>query len=143
MDQSQINEIRVFNRFYTKFIGLLDKHVLNSAYSLPEARILFELYREPGLTASDLIRLLDVDKGYLSRMLKRFEKGAMLRKQVSAQDRRVVHLSLSESGKAEYERLDRASSEHIRKIFRHYSMAEIRALINHMQGIQNLINKSS
>lgn len=139
--QSQIDRIRQFNRFYTQFIGVLDKHILNSAYSLPEARILFEIYQQPGLNASDLISILNIDKGYLSRILKRFEKDGFLLKKVAPYDKRVIQLMLSKKGLAEFKALDRASSEQILKIFEKFTFQEIQELIRQMQAIKDLITK--
>ncbi len=139
--QSQIDRIRQFNRFYTQFIGVLDKHILNSAYSLPEARILFEIYQQPGLNASDLISILNIDKGYLSRILKRFEKDGFLQKKVASHDKRVIQLMLSDKGLAEFKTLDRASSEQIQKIFEKFTFQEIQELIRQMQAIKDLITK--
>jgi len=79
MKSQFIKEIRAFNRFYTNIIGLLDKHILNSNYSLPEVRIMFELYHNAGLTASDITSLIDIDKGYLSRILKDFQKNKLIK----------------------------------------------------------------
>lgn len=138
---SQIDHIRQFNRFYTQFIGVLDKHILNSAYSLPEARVLFEIYQQPGLNASDLISILDMDKGYLSRILKRFEEAGFLQKEVAQHDKRVIQLTLSEKGLSEFKTLDRASSEQIRKIFDKHTFQEVQQLIHQMQAIKDLITK--
>ena len=67
---TMIDEVRSFNRFYTRRIGLLEEHLSNSPFSLVEARVLYELARgEPGATAADLCRALDMDKAHLSRVL--------------------------------------------------------------------------
>ena len=69
MKADHIANIRAFNRFYTRVLGLLDKYILNSQYTLPEVRILYELATHENLTASDLIETLHIDKGYLSRII--------------------------------------------------------------------------
>ena len=69
-----VTEIRGFNRFYTNILGLLDKHILNSGYSLTEARVLFEISKTSRCTANQLCSALDVDRSYMSRMIKKFEK---------------------------------------------------------------------
>ena len=72
MQQATITGIRAFNRYYTGILGLLDRHILNSDYSLPEARILYELGQREGVQASGIIESLGIDKGYLSRILDQF-----------------------------------------------------------------------
>lgn len=141
MKKSQIDQMRSFNRFYTQVIGLLDRHILSSEYSLPEARILYELYHTADLTSSDLINTLDIDKGYLSRILKKFEKQNLLQKKVSDQDRRVINLRLTDHGRAEFELLNNASSQQIKQIFENHSDSEIKDLVNKMKDIKNLITK--
>src|SRR5262245_15474930 len=109
MLKKHIEGIRSFNRFYTDIIGLLDEHILNSKYSLPEARILYELYHHEPLTSSDIINNLQIDKGYLSRLLRQFEKKKLLDKKKSPQDGRAAYLRLTASGKKEFESLNKAS----------------------------------
>lgn len=72
--------VRRFNRFYTRQIGLLHEHLLASAFSLTEVRILYELAHRPALTATDLCRELGLDAGYLSRVIAGFEKKGLVAK---------------------------------------------------------------
>jgi DNA-binding MarR family transcriptional regulator len=66
--------LRHFNRFYTRQIGLLDRSLNGSGRSLAEARVLYELAHNENLTASDFVGKFGMDGGYLSRMLRDFEK---------------------------------------------------------------------
>ena len=93
-----ISDIRGFNRFYTNILGLLDKHVLQSEYSLTEARILFELNETGMTTANALCASLSIDKSYMSRMLSGFEKKGLIQKEVSQDDSRAYSIWLSEKG---------------------------------------------
>ena len=81
-DNDRIGAVRGFNRFYTRQIGVLRKNYLDSPYSLGEMRVLYELAQGKELTASDIGRALDLDAGYLSRVLRNFEKRGL----VGAQD---------------------------------------------------------
>ena len=86
--QDQINSIRKFNRFYTKQIGLLNQGLLQSRYPLTHVRILFEIAQVKETTASGLIEQLDLDPGYVSRILKFFEKEGLVRVSRSQKDSR-------------------------------------------------------
>src|SRR6185436_15766412 len=85
---SHVRAVRSFNRFYTQRIGVLQKSVLQSPYSLTEVRVLYELANGPDLTATDLQRLLGLDPGYLSRILRDFERSGMLLRERSKKDGR-------------------------------------------------------
>ncbi len=142
MHKTHINRIRKFNRFYTNIIGLLDTHILDSKYSLPEARIMFEIYHNPDFTASDIIKLLDIDKGYLSRILKRFEKQKLIFKTVSLVDKRVFKLQLTKLGKKEFLKLNTDSENQLKRIFEHLSPMESQTLLQNMESIKILSDKS-
>src|SRR5882762_4905410 len=113
MDKKKVDEIRSFNRFYTNIIGLLDRYILHSSYTLPEARILYEIYHREGILAGEIIAVMDIDKGYLSRMLLQFEKKKLVSKKRSVSDGRSTHLFLTAKGKNEFEALNNASHAQI------------------------------
>ena len=84
----QVANIRAFNRFYTRQLGLLEEGLLDSEFSLTEVRILYELAHARGLTATDLERGLGLDAGYLSRILSKFETRGLITRKTSTSDRR-------------------------------------------------------
>ncbi len=94
----RIETIRRFNRLYTRRIGLLQSRHLGTEYSLTEARVLFELGQRPAMTAKDLCGILELDQGYVSRILARFEKRGLITRRASEGDGRVQHVALSKSG---------------------------------------------
>src|ERR1700760_1459305 len=98
-----IRDIRAFNRFYTDIIGLLDQHLLDSPFSLAEARIVYEVHHHPGIRASQIMELMHIDKSYLSRLLKKLENGGTIRREKSDKDARAVVLALTERGEEEFE----------------------------------------
>jgi DNA-binding MarR family transcriptional regulator/GNAT superfamily N-acetyltransferase len=101
-----ISDIRSFNRFYTRFVGALDRHQLGSGLSLAEVRVLYELANEPGLSARTIIDRLGLDAGYLSRMVKKFEARGLLGRRRSRDDARSAALSLTKAGRALFDELD-------------------------------------
>lgn len=103
--------VRRFNRFYTRQLGLLAESMLASPYSLSEARVIYELAHRPEIAASDLIRELGLDAGYLSRMLKKFEEQGLIRRTPAEEDARRAVITLTRKGHAEYAPLERASQE--------------------------------
>lgn len=141
MIQKDIDDIRAFNRFYTSVIGLLDKHILNSNYSLPEVRIMYELYHHKSLTASDIINLIHLDKGYLSRIIKQFEKKKLIIKVRSEEDGRSIHISLSDSGTRKFEILNNASNKQIANILSFLNQEDSMNLLNHMKEIKTILQK--
>lgn len=141
MKSEYIESVRSFNRFYTNIIGLLDTHILDSEYSLIEARILFELYDSEGLLASDITSLINIDKGYLSRLLKNFEARHLIVKVPSKDDKRASMLALSRKGKKEYEILNAASDKQTEALFKNLSDSESLQLAEKISEIQILIKK--
>ncbi|MFX1436798.1 MAG: MarR family winged helix-turn-helix transcriptional regulator, partial [Promethearchaeota archaeon] len=95
----RIGKIRSFNRFYTNLLGLLDSTLLKSDYSLTEVRIMFELNRLSTTTASELVKILNLDPAYLSRILTSFEEKKLIQKKQSTKDLRKQLLSLTSNGK--------------------------------------------
>src|SRR5712692_7027101 len=106
--------VREFNRFYTSVLGLLREGLLDTPYSLTEARIMFELAREDQPEVAAMRRWLDLDPGYLSRILARFEAGGLVRKSRSPADARRQVIGLTPAGRAVFARLDALSSDQIR-----------------------------
>jgi DNA-binding MarR family transcriptional regulator/N-acetylglutamate synthase-like GNAT family acetyltransferase len=103
--------VRRFNRFYTRQLGLLAESMLASPFSLSEARVLYELAHDRDITASDLIRELGLDAGYLSRMLKKFEDQGLIRRAPAEDDARRAVIALTPEGRDAFAPLDRGSQE--------------------------------
>jgi DNA-binding MarR family transcriptional regulator len=139
MDNKSIEAFRSFNRFYTSVIGLLDKHILNSQYTLAEVRIMYELYHGNNLTASDLIHTLSIDKGYLSRVLRYFDKRKFVKRKRSVEDTRVVFINLTSEGRKEFELLNKASNEQVRSLLKAIPEKEIDSLLGSMKNIQRIL----
>lgn len=139
MNDKSIEAFRSFNRFYTSVIGLLDRHILNSNYTLAEARIMYELYHSKRQTASDLIHTLSIDKGYLSRVLRQFEKRKFISRHRSSEDMRVVFMNLTAEGKKEFQRLDKASNDQVRAILKEIPEKDLTLLRVSMAEIERIL----
>src|SRR5919198_2831001 len=110
---ARVEAVRAFNRFYTRLIGLLRQGYLDSAFSLTEVRVLYELAHRDQTTAGELSRELDLDPGYLSRILRRFERDGLIERTRSRADGRQTLLRLSARGLAAFAPLDSAAREQI------------------------------
>jgi DNA-binding MarR family transcriptional regulator len=139
MNDKSIKEFRAFNRFYTSVIGLLEGHFLDSKYTLAEVRIMYEIYYGKDPTASDLIRTLSIDKGYLSRIIRQFEKKKFIKRERSSEDSRVIFLSLTTEGKREFLLLDKAQDDQVRSILNGISGKDLARLLASMAEIKKIL----
>lgn len=131
--------MRQFNRFYTRQLGLLNEGLLNSEFSLTEARVLYELARCETSTAGALGRELMLDPGYLSRLLKKFEGRGLISRSASSSDGRERVLGLTEAGRAAFAPLDDASCEQAASLVAHLDQAGQHRLLAAMQTITTLL----
>jgi DNA-binding MarR family transcriptional regulator/GNAT superfamily N-acetyltransferase len=137
--EDRIATVRGFNRFYTRQIGVLRKTFLDSPYSLGEARVLYEIASRDAPTASEVGRALDLDAGYLSRVLRNFEKRGLIRRTTSTSDARQSHLTLTPRGRKEYAPLERRSQHDIGAMLGRLSPDEQLRLIAAMDTIHTLL----
>jgi DNA-binding MarR family transcriptional regulator len=141
MNDGEIQRVREFNRFYTNVIGLLNQHLLDSPFPLPEARILYELGNHQPCTASDLMAKINMDRGYMSRVLSKFEAKKLIQRKKSPSDGRVYFLTLSEKGVNAFRALDRASFNQVSELLEPLSQKEKKQLLEHMNAITALLSK--
>ncbi len=109
----RIDAVRRFNRFYTRRVGALEDHYQESPFSLAEARVLYEVVHGNGVAASDIVRELGLDDGYLSRILRRFEKDKLIRREPSKKDGRQSLLSATARGREQFATLENATRKGI------------------------------
>src|SRR5260221_9130006 len=105
-DGQRVAVVRSFNRFYTQKLGVLQHGWLDSPFSLTEARVLYEIKQRGRATASGIVRDLGLDAGYLSRILRRFQKSGLIRKDVSPDDGRQSFLSMTARGRKAFDPLE-------------------------------------
>ncbi|MGE5291633.1 MAG: GNAT family N-acetyltransferase [Micromonosporaceae bacterium] len=130
--------VREFNRFYTNVIGLLRAGYLHTPYTLTEARVIFEL-AQGGQDAAGLRRTLDLDAGYLSRILARFEADGLITRERSRADGRRQLVNLTASGRAAFGRLDERADAHIRTLLAGVGDHDRRRLTTAMATIRQIV----
>ena len=141
-EPDRIEAVRRFNRFYTHRIGVLNEGLLDSPFSLTEGRILFELAHvenEGGLTATDLGRLLDLDGGYLSRLLRDLKERDLVRATRSAVDARQSLLQLSPAGRKAFKPLERRSQAQVGAMLDQLGEAQQTELLQAFRRVQGLL----
>jgi DNA-binding MarR family transcriptional regulator/N-acetylglutamate synthase-like GNAT family acetyltransferase len=139
VSERRVEAVRRFNRFYTKRIGVLREGLLQSAFSLTEARVLFELAHADSPTATALSRELELDPGYLSRILERFRKSGLLSRSPSTTDRRRSLLALTRKGREAFALLDVRSRDEIRAMVGGLTAADQDRLVEAMRAIESLL----
>lgn len=112
-ESDRIAAVRRFNRFYTARVGVLREGLHQSRFSLAEARVLYELAHARTPTAGDIATTLDLDPGYLSRILQRFQREDLIERSAAAEDRRRQLLTFTQAGRAAFAPLDAAAREEI------------------------------
>ena len=140
MDEFYVEKIREFNRFYTNYLGVLNNTVLDSPYSLPEARILFELHQRKTCTSKDILADMYINKGYLSRILKKFEKDKLIRRKKSTGDARYVYIFLTSKGKEIYSDIERTVNAGVEKMISSAGDETKKKLVKNMIEIKEILS---
>jgi len=139
----RVAAVRSFNRFFTRQIGVLREGLLHSEYTLTEMRVLYELAHHGDQPAAVLGRDLGLDRGYLSRILAKFESAGLVSRVPSATDGRTKLLHMTARGRAVYEPLDRRSREEVGDLLARFGESDQLRMLDAMQTIQQLLDESS
>ena len=131
--------MRRFNRFYTQRIGVLREAWLDSPFSLTEARVLYEIGQRAGVTASEIGDELGLDAGYLSRMLRRFHKDGLIRKQVSPDDARQTFLSMTARGRKAFAPLEAHTRQQVGAMLERLGPHEQDRLVSALGTVETLL----
>jgi len=135
----RVDTVRRFNRFYTRRIGVLQEGWLNSPFSLTEARVLYELVHREKPTSTVVRNSLELDAGYLSRILSSFEKRGLIEKTPSEEDGRQSILALTEEGRAQFAPVDEQTNEQVGAMLGKLNENEQRELIEAMRSIEKVL----
>jgi DNA-binding MarR family transcriptional regulator/GNAT superfamily N-acetyltransferase len=136
----QVSTIRAFNRFYTRKIGVLDG-MASSPFSLAEARVLYELAHRQQPTATDIRKELGLDAGYMSRILRNFERRKLVKREPSRTDERQRFLSLTPQGRKAFLPLDERSNRDVGAMLHDLSLSERRQLVGAVQTVRSLLGE--
>ncbi|TDP95154.1 bifunctional helix-turn-helix transcriptional regulator/GNAT family N-acetyltransferase [Labedaea rhizosphaerae] len=142
MTDQAIADVRAFNRFYTNLIGVLDEGLVDSPFSVTEARVLYELAHGEPTEVAELRRLLEVDSGYLSRILARFEESGLVHKQPSTTDARKRVIALTTRGRKAFAQLDDNTVDQIAGLLADLPEAEVRRLTGAMTTIRQVLERT-
>ena len=137
----RVAAVRAFNRFYTHLIGVVSEGLLETPYSLTEARVIFELAQRDVAEVAVLRRSLDLDAGYLSRILSRFEADGLVRRDRSPDDGRRQVAGLTDRGRTVYRDLDGRSGGQIGRILSGLPEDDQRRLIGAMGAIEGILGE--
>jgi DNA-binding MarR family transcriptional regulator/GNAT superfamily N-acetyltransferase len=139
MSDSHIADIRAFNRFYTRQLGLLNEHIARSEFSLAEGRVLYEISQLGHTTAVELWQLLGVDPAYISRILQKFAKLGLTASAPIPSDRRRNSIALTREGDAEVEKLAWLNNVAVESVLSRTDPEDRDALVAAMKTIQLIL----
>ncbi len=136
-----VSEIRAFNRFYTRRIGLLDEHLKSSPFTLAESRVLFEIARAGSASAAEVARTLRIDPGFLSRILYKLTDAGLVSSIPDPQDRRRNSTALTPEGEAAFASINRAAEATVAEdLLAPLDPAQQEALVGAMHTIRRLLD---
>jgi DNA-binding MarR family transcriptional regulator/GNAT superfamily N-acetyltransferase len=138
----EVTAVREFNRYYTNVLGLLREGLLDTPYSLTEGRVIFELARADTTEAGTLRGSLDIDAGYLSRILARFEADGLVTRRRSAGDGRRLTVSLTEHGRSAFRMVDGRAAGQIGRLLSSLTADDRRRLSGAMASIREIVGNS-
>ncbi|HEY6353083.1 MAG TPA: helix-turn-helix domain-containing GNAT family N-acetyltransferase [Burkholderiaceae bacterium] len=136
---AHVAALRAFNRFYTRRIGVLDERLYGTPFTLPQTRLLWELAHHDGITASELTRLLDLDAGYLSRLLATLKSKRLVRAQRSPADARQSVLTLTAAGRRAFAPMDAHSQAQVGALLAALDEPSQRRLLQATGTIESLL----
>ena len=137
------DDVRSFNRFYTREIGLLNRRLPATDLSLPEARVLYELAQAPaeGRTAAEIGRALGMDKAHLSRILARFRGRGLIQSVVSPDHGKLRLISLTSAGRTTFAAAEAAARAQVDTLLMPVGEGGRERLIEAMRDIRAALDR--
>jgi len=141
--EARIAAVRRFSRFYTRQLGLLQESLVHTRFSLTEARVLYELAHRDPTTATALAADLDLDHGYLSRILRRFGETGLLSKKRIANDGRQNLIAITAKGRKAFAPLNKGSHDQVAELLGRLSPSEQQRVVSAMATVESLLQPSA
>jgi DNA-binding MarR family transcriptional regulator/GNAT superfamily N-acetyltransferase len=141
MTANRIDAVRRFNRLYTRRIGALQQGYMGSPFPLPQARVLYELGQRGECTASELGADLDLDLGYLSRLVHGLRRQGMVQGEAAREDARRVRLSLTARGRKAYHQLDARSRDLVAGMLDKLAAPDQAKLVGALQTVEGVLER--
>lgn len=132
-------DIRRFNRYYTRILGVFDQKVFNLDYSMIEMRILGEIGRHPSITANELTKWLNIKKSYLSRKLSKLERESYIFKEKDSEDSRSLQLYLTDKGKELNSYVEEQSDKKVLALLEPLDQESYQELVAAMNAIEKIL----
>ena len=136
---SRIEAVRRFSRFYTRCIGVLEETLLHSPFTLPEGRLVYEIANRDRPTAQELCRDLDLDPGYVSRLLGGLEKRGCVARTRSKNDKRQTELSLTAKGQRLWGAMNEQSRQDVANLLTNLPIAQQEKLVKALGAVEQLL----
>ncbi|MGP4081589.1 MarR family winged helix-turn-helix transcriptional regulator [Pseudalkalibacillus sp. R45] len=134
-------EIRKFNRFYTRVLGLVNQYSETSLFSILDSQILYEIYSRDVCLQNELCEFFSIDKGYMSRILNKFSNQGLIIKKQYDRDKRKVQLVITEKGEEQTKTLIDSSNFYVNRMIKDLPASELNKLIASMKTIKDILNK--
>lgn len=141
MIEQDVRKFRSFTRFFTAYVGVLNKRFMDSQYSLPQTRVLHAVYTQRGITPKEIASMLNMDKSYLSRILIAFEKKKLITKKISSADGRALNLSVTKAGRKEFAQIDVAYNKQVETLLSQLSHHERKILMSSMASAKQILSR--
>lgn len=138
-----VTEIRGFNRFYTNILGLLDQQIIDSGYSLTEARSLFEISKTDICTANQLCSILDIERSYMSKIINKFEKKDLIKRRKCGKDNRNIEIQLTEKGMTVFHDLNNRANKQIEDLLEKLNIEDCEKLLNGIRTVKRYFTKAT
>ena len=142
MDDAAIKKIRAFNRYYTTWLDVMNRDYLRTELSWPEARVLYEIYMYQPVSATELCRNLHLDKGYVSRLVGKFEKSGLLTRELVSGGKGMKKIWLTAEGKKTAAQIDENGNQQMKDKFRCMDREACHRLCRAMEVIEEILREN-